>query len=56
MLVIISATPKGLKELLGFRVGFRESVQSRKDLLVDLKGKGLTIAPELATGDGALGF
>ncbi len=22
----------------------------------DLKGKGLTIAPELATGDGALGF
>jgi transposase-like protein len=29
---------------------------SWKELLVGLKGKGLTIAPELATGDGALGF
>jgi transposase-like protein len=37
-------------------VGFRESAQSWKELLVGLKGKGLTIAPELATGDGALGF
>ena len=56
MLVIIGATPEGKKELLGFQVGFRESAQSWKELLVDLKGKGLTIAPELATGDGALGF
>jgi transposase-like protein len=46
----------GKKELLGFQVGFRESAQSWKELLVGLKGKGLTIAPELATGDGALGF
>lgn len=43
-------------ELLGFQVGFRESAQSWKELLVDLKSKGLTMAPELATGDGALGF
>jgi transposase-like protein len=56
MLVIIGATPEGKKELLGFQVGFRESSQSWKELLVDLKAKGLTIAPELATGDGALGF
>jgi putative transposase len=27
-----------------------------RDLLVDLKARGLTITPELATGDGALGF
>ena len=56
MLVIIGATSDGKKELLGFQVGFRESAQSWKELLVDLKAKGLTIAPELATGDGALGF
>ena len=56
MLVIIRATPDGKKELLGFQVGFRESAQSWKELLVGLRGKGLTIAPELATGDGALGF
>ena len=56
MLVIIGATPDGKKELLGFQVGFRESTQSWKELLVSLKGKGLTIAPELAIGDGALGF
>jgi transposase-like protein len=34
----------------------RESAQSWRELLVDLKARGLTIAPELATGDGALGF
>ena len=56
MLVIVGATPDGKKELLGFQVGFRESAQNWKELLVDLKAKGLTIAPELATGDGALGF
>ncbi len=56
MLVIIGATPDGKKELLGFQVGFRESAQSWKELLVGLKSKGLTVAPELATGDGALGF
>jgi putative transposase len=56
MLVILGATAEGKKELLGFQVGFRESAQSWRELLVDLKAKGLTIAPELATGDGALGF
>ena len=56
MLVLIGATPEGKKELVGFQVGMRESAQSWRELLVDLKARGLTIAPELATGDGALGF
>jgi len=56
MLVLIGATPEGKKELLGFQVGMRESAQSWRELLIDLKARGLTIAPELATGDGALGF
>src|SRR5829696_1530696 len=56
MLVLIGATPEGKKELLGFQVGMRESTQSWRELLVDLKARGLTLAPELATGDGAFGF
>src|SRR4051812_26019794 len=56
MLVLIGATPEGKKELLGFQVGIRESAQSWRELLVDLKARGLAVAPELATGDGALGF
>jgi len=56
ILVLIGATPEGKKELLGFQVGIRESAQSWRELLVDLKARGLAIAPELATGDGALGF
>src|SRR5215210_4479488 len=56
MLVMIGATPEGGKELVGFQVGVRKSAQSWRELLVDLKARGLAIAPELATGDGALGF
>jgi len=56
MLVLIGATPECKKELLGFQVGVRESAQSWRELLVDLKARGLVVAPELATGDGALGF
>jgi transposase-like protein len=56
MLVIIGATPEGKKELVGFQVGVRESAQSWRELLVDLRARGLTVAPELAVGDGALGF
>ena len=56
MLVLIGATPEGKKELLGFQVGQRESTQSWRELLIDLKARGLSIAPKLATGDGALGF
>jgi len=56
MLVLMGATPEGKKELIGFQTGQRESAQSWKELLVDLKARGLSIAPQVATGDGALGF
>ena len=56
ILVIIGATPEGRKELLGFHVGVRESAQSWRELLIDLKARGLAAAPEAAVGDGALGF
>ena len=56
ILVIIGATPEGKKELLGFQVGIRESAQSWRELLVDIKARGLAMAPEIATGDGAMGF
>jgi putative transposase len=56
MLVLIGATPEGRKELVGFQVGVRESAQSWRELLVDLKARGLSIAPRVAVGDGALGF
>src|SRR5215211_5453512 len=56
MLVLIGATPEGKKELVGFQTGVRESAQSWRELLVDIKQRGLEIAPDLAIGDGALGF
>lgn len=56
MLVLMGATPEGKKELIGFQTGLRESTQSWKELLVGLKARGLSIGPEVATGDGALGF
>ncbi|MFG6577755.1 IS256 family transposase [Sulfitobacter sp. 1A15333] len=56
MLVIIGATPEGKKELVGFQVGLRESAQSWHELLTDIKGRGLSVPPEIAVGDGAMGF
>ena len=56
MLVLIGATPEGKKELIGFQVGVRESTQSWRELLVEVRTRGLTIAPQIAVGDGALGF
>jgi putative transposase len=56
MLVLIGATPEGRKELIGFQVGVRESTQSWRELLIDVKQRGLQAAPEIAVGDGALGF
>ena len=53
MLVLIGATPEGKKELIGFQVGVRESTQSWRELLIDVKQRGLQIAPEIAVGDGA---
>jgi putative transposase len=56
MLVILGATPEGKKELVGFQVGVRESAQSWHELLVDIKARGLNVPPEIAVGDGAMGF
>src|SRR5260370_34817467 len=56
MLVLIGATPEGKKELVGFQTGVRESAQSWRELLIDIKQRRLEIAPDLAVGDGALGF
>jgi transposase-like protein len=36
--------------LVGFQVGVRESAQSWRELLVEVKRHGLTVAPELAIG------
>jgi transposase-like protein len=56
LLIIIGATPEGRKELVGLSDGIRESAQSWRELLLDLKRRGLSIGPELAVADGALGF
>ncbi len=56
MLVIMGATQEGKKELIGLLDGERESKISWKELLLDLKRRGLKRAPKLATTDGALGF
>ena len=56
MCVIIGADELGRKELLAIADGYRQSAQSWREVLLDLKRRGLAIAPELATGDGALGF
>lgn len=56
LLVIIGATEDGRKELVALEGGIRESEQSWLEVLVDLKRRGLQTPPELAVGDGALGF
>ena len=56
MLVIIGADENGKKELVAIEDGYRESKESWKNLLIDLKERGLKEAPKLAIGDGALGF
>ncbi len=62
-LALIGATPKGKKELIGFRSGMREDAQSplsgfagkppcrstERELIADIKGRGLAVAPETAT-------
>lgn len=56
ILVIIGATPEGRKELVGFTDGARESAHDWRELLLDLKHRGLDVSPELMIADGALGF
>ena len=56
ILVLMGATADGRKELIAVLDGHRESEQSWKTLLLEVRHRGLTIEPRLATGDGALGF
>jgi len=56
ILVIMGATADGTKELVAIADGYRESEQSWKELLLSMKARGLEEGPELAVGDGALGF
>jgi putative transposase len=56
ILVLMGATADGKKELIAIVDGYRESEQSWRELLLDVKSRGLAIDPKLATGDGALGF
>ncbi len=56
ILVVMGATADGKKELVAIDDGYRESEQSWKELLLDVKARGLDIDPELVVGDGALGF
>lgn len=56
VLVIIAADALGNKDIVGLIDGYRESAQSWSELLRDLKHRGLEAGPELAVGDGALGF
>src|SRR5258707_12868355 len=55
ILVLIGATPEGRKELVGFTDGAREGAQDWRDLLLDLKRRGLDVPPQLTIADGALG-
>jgi putative transposase len=56
VLVLMGALEDGTKELIAMIDGQRESEQSWLELLLDVKSRGLTESPMLATGDGALGF
>lgn len=55
-LVVIGVNDRGEKHFLAIEDGVRESTQSWREVLLDLKHRGLETPPELAVGDGALGF
>ena len=56
VLVLMGALEDGTKEVIAVADGYRESAQSWRELLQQLKRQGLTVAPKLAVGDGSLGF
>jgi transposase-like protein len=56
ILVLMGATAEGRKELIAITDGYRESADSWRELLLQVKQRGLTTSPKAATGDGALGF
>lgn len=54
-LVVIGVNERGQKRFLAIEDGIRESTQSWRELLLKLKSRGMDV-PELAIGDGAMGF
>ena len=56
ILLIMGADAQGKKELIAISDGYRESKIAWREMLLDLKERGLQQIPKLATGDGALGF
>ena len=56
ILVVMGANESGRKELLAVSDGYAESKASWREILLDLKRRGLKMGPTLAVGDGALGF
>lgn len=56
ILVVMGATADGKKELIAVHDGHRESEQTWREVLVNLKSRGMTEDPKVAVGDGALGF
>ncbi len=56
VLLIIASDGVGNKDIVGLIDGYRESAQSWRELLLDLRRRGLENGPQLAVGDGALGF
>ncbi|MHC4397766.1 MAG: IS256 family transposase [Planctomycetota bacterium] len=56
ILVIIGVTEYGKKEFVAIEDGYRESEQSWREVLLGLKNRGLKTGPNLAVGDGSLGF
>ena len=56
ILVLMGSTADGRKELIAITDGYRESADSWRELLLEVKQRGLATSPKVATGDGALGF
>ena len=56
LLVLIGVNEQGEKRLLALSDGYRESKASWLNVILDLQERGLKAAPQLAIGDGALGF
>ena len=56
LLVIIGSDESGRKDILAVSDGYRESTASWEEVILDLLQRGLSFAPKLAAGDGALGF
>jgi transposase-like protein len=55
VLVVVGVNERGEKHFLAIEDGVRESTQNWRELLLGLKHRGLNV-PQLAVGDGALGF